>query len=121
MAKVGRKSEAQKIVEESKLKKRKKLEKARDYLIDHYSLKKVEIESRGSLNERWYEIFEGGKSQSKMSVCLYYPSNDKRAMRFTTFRENGSHNLDLDLWSEEDWPEFIEDSKKYYAFIRRNK
>ena len=121
MAKVGRKTEAQKIAEQGKLERRRRLKEASEFLVEHYNIKKPEIESHGPISERWYEIFEETHAKTKMSVSLYEPSPDRRAIKFTTFTTDGSHNLDMDLWSESDWSSFIEDSKKYFAFIRRNK
>ena len=122
MAKVGRKTEAQKIAEEGKLERRRKLKQATQFLIDFYNIKKAEIEPHGPIGDRWYEIFESTHAKSKMSVSLYEPSPERKAIKFTTFKEDGSHNLDMDLWSEgEEWEPFIEANKKFFAFIRRNK
>jgi len=121
MAKVGRKTAAQKKSEETKVQRRKNLEAAVDYLVEHFNIKKAEVEKKGTLTERWYEIYEETKSKNKMIIALYHPGSDKRAIKFSTFREDNTYTLDMDLWSNDDWTPFIEDTKKYYAFIRRNK
>ena len=86
------------------------------------SIKKAEIEPHGPIGDRWYEIFEETHAKTKMSVSLYEPSPERKAIKFTTFKKDGSQNLDMDLWVEgEDWQPFIEANKKFFAFIRRNK
>jgi hypothetical protein len=121
MAKVGRRTQAQKKAEETKVQRRKNLEAAVDYLVEHFNIKKAEVEKKGTLTDRWHEIYEETKSKNKMIIALYYPSGDKRAIKISTYRDNNKNNLDLELWSEDDWTPFIEESKKYYAFIKRNK
>ena len=122
MAKVGRKTEAQKIAEEGKLERRRKLKEATQFLIEHYNIRKAEIEPHGPIGDRWYEIFEETHAKTKMSVSLYEPSPERKAIKFTTFKKDGSQSLDMDLWIEgEDWQPFIEANKKFFAFIRRNK
>ena len=125
MAKVGRRTAEQKKTEETKVQRRKRLEAAVDYLMEHFNIKKAEVEKKGALFDRWYEIYEETRSKNKMIIALYHPGLDKKAnkkaIKFSTFREDGTYSLDMDLWSEDDWAPFVEDTKKYYAFIKRNK
>ena len=121
MARTGRKTNLQKKAEETKIQKRKGIEQAAEYLVDHYSIRKAEIEKKGLLGDQWYEIFEETKSKSKMIISLYCPGSDTRAIKFSVYRKNGTSSLDMDIWSEDTWTPFIEDTKKYYAFIKRNK
>ena len=121
MAKVGRRTKAQKKSEETKLQRRKNLEKATEFILKHYNIKKSEIKVWGPINDRWYEIFEETRSKNKMHIALYYPSGDKRAIKFSIYHDDNKNNLDMELWSEKDWEPFIEESKKYYAFLKRNK
>jgi len=121
MARVGRKTSLQKKVEETKLQKRKGIEQAAKYLVDHYNIKKAEIEKKGSLSDQWYEIFEETKSKSKIIISLYHPGSDTKAIKLSIYKEEENYSLDMDIWSEDAWTPFIEDTKKYYAFIKRNK
>ena len=121
MARTGRKTNLQKKAEETKIQKRKGIEQAAKYLVDHYSIKKAEIEKNGSLGDQWYEIFEETKSKSKIIISLYHPGSDTKAIKFSIYKEDKAYSLDLDIWSEGVWTSFIEDTKKYYAFIKRNK
>ena len=122
MAKVGRKTEAQKQQEQTKLERRKKLQEASEYIVTHFNLKKPEIEKKGPLGDRWYEIFEQSRSKNKLSIALYEPGEQKKAIKISTYKEDGIHNLEMDLWTDnKTWDDFIDDSKKYFAFIRRNK
>ena len=121
MTKEGRKTQAQKKSEETKLQRRKNLENATKFIVEHYNIKKSEMKTWGSISDRWYEVFEETRSKSKMCIALYYPSADKRAIKFSTYQDDGKVNIDMELWSEKGWQPFIEESKKYYAFIKRNK
>jgi hypothetical protein len=121
MAKVGRKTKIQKKAEEGKLQKRKAIEQAAKHLVDCYKIRKAKIEKKGSISDPWYEIFEETRSKSKIIISLYYPGSTTRAIKFSTYKEDKNNSLDMDAWSEDAWAPFIEDIKKYYAFIRRNK
>ena len=121
MARVGRKTKLQKQAEEGKLQKRKAIEQAANYLVDCYKIKKAKIEKKGSISDPWYEIFEETKSKSKIIILLYYPGSATRAIKFSTYKEDGNSSLDMDIWSEDAWSPFVEDAKKYYTFIKRNK